>query len=95
MADVVVAGAAGRMGSRLVALLQEDKDLRLVAAIEAPGHAALGKDAGEVAGVGRLGVPITVDPDARCGRAASSSSSRSPKRASPICDRSRAMAGGR
>ena len=49
MADVVVAGAAGRMGSRLVALLQEGKELRLVAAIEAPGHPAVSRDAGEVA----------------------------------------------
>ena len=64
MADVVVAGAAGRMGNRLVALLQEDKELRLVAALEAPGHAALGRDAGEAAGVGRLTVPITADADA-------------------------------
>ena len=64
MADVVVAGAAGRMGNRLVALLQEDKELRLVAALEAPGHPALGRDAGEAAGVGRLTVPITADADA-------------------------------
>ena len=68
MADVVVAGAAGRMGSRLVALLQEDKELRLVAALEAPGHPALGRDAGEAAGVGRLGVPITADAEAVLGR---------------------------
>ena len=63
MADVVVAGAAGRMGSRLVTLLQEETDLHLVAALEAPGHPALLKDAGELAGVGRLGVPITADPE--------------------------------
>jgi 4-hydroxy-tetrahydrodipicolinate reductase len=68
MADVVVAGAAGRMGSRLVALLQEDGAFRLVAALEAPGHAALLKDAGEVAGVPRLGVPITADPESVLGR---------------------------
>ena len=68
MADVVVAGAAGRMGSRLVALLQEDKDLRLVAALEAPGHPAVSRDAGEVAGVGRLGVPITDDPESVLGQ---------------------------
>src|SRR4026209_255759 len=53
MADVVIAGAAGRMGSRLVANLQGDKELRLVAALEAPGHPALGKDVGEGAGGGR------------------------------------------
>ena len=67
MADVVVAGAAGRMGCRLVATLQGDKDLRLVAALEAPGHPALGKDAGEVAGVGRAGVAITADPEGALG----------------------------
>ena len=50
MTDVVVAGAAGRMGSRIVACLQGDADLKLVAAIEAVGHAACGNDAGEAAG---------------------------------------------
>lgn len=62
MTDVVVAGAAGRMGSRVVACLGEAADLRLVAALEAPGHPRLGADAGEVAGVGRLGVTIGADP---------------------------------
>jgi len=62
MADVVVAGAAGRMGSRLVALLQEEKDLRLVAALEAAGHPAVGQDAGLMAGTRARGVPITDDP---------------------------------
>ena len=68
MADVVVAGAAGRMGSRLVALLQQESELRLVAALEAPGHAALGHDAGESAGIGRLGIPIGADVDAALGK---------------------------
>ena len=61
MTDVVVAGAAGRMGSRLVACLQGDAELKLVAAVEAPGHPQIGADAGEVAGVGRLGVGLTDD----------------------------------
>jgi len=56
------------MGSRLVALLQPESELRLVAALEAPGHAALGRDAGESAGVGRLGIPIGADVDAALGR---------------------------
>lgn len=68
MADVVIAGAAGRMGSRLIALLQEEKELRLVAALEAPGHPALLKDAGEVAGIPRLGLLITADPEAALGK---------------------------
>ena len=63
MADVVVAGAAGRMGSRLVALLSGDAEFRLVAALEAAGHPALKRDAGEVAGVGRLGVALSDDAE--------------------------------
>jgi 4-hydroxy-tetrahydrodipicolinate reductase len=59
-ANIVVGGAAGRMGSRIVAL-HRDAGLRLAAALEAPGHGALGRDAGEAAGVGSLGVPITAD----------------------------------
>ena len=68
MAEVVVAGAAGRMGSRLIALLKDDPELRLVAALEAPGHPALGRDAGESAGVGRTAVPISDDVEAAIGR---------------------------
>lgn len=68
MADVVVAGAAGRMGSRLVALLQQEAGLRLVAALEAPGHPALGRDAGESAGLGRIGIPIAEDVEAALGQ---------------------------
>lgn len=68
MTDVVVAGAAGRMGSRVVACLHEASDLRLVAALEAKGHPALGRDAGEAAGVGRLGVVIGVDAAAAIAR---------------------------
>jgi len=59
-ANIVVGGAAGRMGSRIVALHRE-AGLRLAAALEAPGHRALGRDAGEVAGAGVLGVPLTAD----------------------------------
>jgi 4-hydroxy-tetrahydrodipicolinate reductase len=64
MIDVVVAGAAGRMGSRVIACLGEAADLRLVAALEAPGHPRLGADAGEVAGTGRRGVTLGADPAA-------------------------------
>jgi 4-hydroxy-tetrahydrodipicolinate reductase len=34
----------------------------VVAALEQPGHPALGRDAGELAGGGALGVPISADP---------------------------------
>src|SRR2546429_4309317 len=60
--DVVVAGAAGRMGTRIIACLQGDPALRLVGALEAPAHPTLGRDAGELAGVGRLGVAVGGHP---------------------------------
>ena len=63
-ANIIVGGAAGRMGMRIVALLGEVPGLRLVGALEAASHPSVGRDAGEVAGVGRLGVPITGDPKA-------------------------------
>ncbi|OGL26792.1 MAG: 4-hydroxy-tetrahydrodipicolinate reductase [Candidatus Rokubacteria bacterium RIFCSPLOWO2_12_FULL_69_21] len=52
------------MGCRVIACLADAPDLALVGALEAPGHAALGRDAGEVAGIGRLGVPVTPTPPA-------------------------------
>jgi 4-hydroxy-tetrahydrodipicolinate reductase len=64
MVDLVVAGAAGRMGGRIIALTRESADLRVVAALERPGHPALDRDAGELAGAGTLGVPVTADPAA-------------------------------
>lgn len=50
MIKVIVAGAAGRMGARLVALIEESAALTLVGAIEKKGHVAVGEDAGELAG---------------------------------------------
>jgi len=62
--DVIVAGAAGRMGNRIIACLADTPDLRLVAALEAPGHASLGGDAGELAGVGKVDVAVGGDAKA-------------------------------
>src|SRR2546425_12544635 len=62
--EPVVAGAAGRMGTRIVACLVGNPDLRLVGVLEAPAHPTLGRDAGELAGVGRLGVAVSGDPAA-------------------------------
>lgn len=61
MIKVIVAGAAGRMGCRLVALVKDSTALALAGAIEHKGHHALGEDAGEIAGSGRTGVSITDD----------------------------------
>lgn len=59
MANLIVSGAAGRMGRLLIALIAADRLHKLVGALEAPGVSLLGADAGETAGAGRLGVRIT------------------------------------
>ena len=61
MTRVGVVGAAGKMGRTLISLIQQSSDLSLCAAIEQPGVAVLGQDAGELAGAGSAGVPITDD----------------------------------
>ncbi|HEV8328690.1 MAG TPA: 4-hydroxy-tetrahydrodipicolinate reductase [Nitrospiraceae bacterium] len=61
MINVIVAGAAGRMGCRLVALIKESTTLTLAGAVEGKGHQAVGDDAGEIAGCGHAGIPITDD----------------------------------
>jgi 4-hydroxy-tetrahydrodipicolinate reductase len=53
-----VNGAGGRMGQRIVALAHNDRLLIVGGAYEAAASPQLGKDAGELAGVGRIGVPI-------------------------------------
>ena len=59
--NVIVCGAAGRMGKLLVTLVREHPETQLVGAIEAPGHSALGKDVGEVAGIGALEIKVADD----------------------------------
>lgn len=58
MIRVAIAGAAGRMGRTLIQAIAEDGALQLGAAIEQPDAPSVGADAGEVAGVGALGVAI-------------------------------------
>jgi len=56
-----VNGAAGRMGRRIVALTHADPDLTVAAALEYDQSPFLGQDAGELAGIGSIGVPITAE----------------------------------
>jgi 4-hydroxy-tetrahydrodipicolinate reductase len=51
-------GAGGRMGQRIVALAHADPLLAVAGAYEAPQSPHVGKDAGELAGVGKIGVPV-------------------------------------
>jgi 4-hydroxy-tetrahydrodipicolinate reductase len=59
---LVIVGAAGRMGRNLVRTVHETPGARVAAAIERPDSPAVGKDAGEIAGIGPIGVPVTDDP---------------------------------
>ena len=56
---IIVCGVGGRMGGAVVRAIQQSDDFKLAAAIDKPGSARLGKDAGEIAGAGHLGVAIT------------------------------------
>lgn len=58
MTPIVVCGAAGRMGKLLVQLVLAEPRAKLVGAVEAPRHPALGRDAGELAGMAPAGVPV-------------------------------------
>lgn len=58
---LAVVGAGGRMGRMLVRAIAEDPRCTLVGATERAGSAAIGEDAGMLAGAGRLGVGITDD----------------------------------
>jgi len=64
MTRIAIPGAAGRMGRNLIDACQRADGLALGVATERPGHDLLGSDAGVVAGVGELGVPIGGDLEA-------------------------------
>jgi len=58
-----IAGAGGRMGRNLIEAVLKAPDAALAAALEMPGSALLGKDAGELVG-SPCGVAVTSDVDA-------------------------------
>jgi 4-hydroxy-tetrahydrodipicolinate reductase len=58
---LIVAGAGGRMGRTLVKAITEIDGVTLVGAVDAPGSAVIGRDAGELAGVGANGVRVATD----------------------------------
>jgi 4-hydroxy-tetrahydrodipicolinate reductase len=57
--NIVVCGAGGRMGGAVLRALRQTSAVELVGAVDRPGSPRLGKDAGEMAGAGKLGVPLT------------------------------------
>ncbi len=64
MADMklVVTGAAGRMGQSLIRAIDAIDGAELFGAIEQSQSAAIGQDAGVLAGIGETGAIITDDP---------------------------------
>jgi len=68
--NAVIIGAAGRMGCALVRAACELRDqLAISGAIASTSSDSLGRDAGELAGVGRLDIAVTDDLAAALGRA--------------------------
>jgi len=65
MADMrlIVAGAGGRMGRTLIKAIADTDGVVLAGAVEAAGSAVIGRDTGELAGLGANGIKVAVDPE--------------------------------
>jgi 4-hydroxy-tetrahydrodipicolinate reductase len=61
MIKIAITGAGGRMGRRIAALAIESEQFDIVGALEAPQSEHLGKDLGELAGLGPFGVKIATE----------------------------------
>jgi len=58
---LIVAGASGRMGRTLVQAIAATDGVTLAGAVEAAGAPAIGRDAGELAGLARNGIPVVAE----------------------------------
>src|SRR3990172_7892754 len=63
MIKIAITGAGGRMGRTLIEACTQAEGMSLAAALERPGASVIGLDAGELAGVGRLGVAVRPSPN--------------------------------
>lgn len=61
MQRIAVMGAAGRMGKILIEAVQQTEGAALKAAIDRPDSSLIGADAGELAGLGKIGVKLVGD----------------------------------
>jgi 4-hydroxy-tetrahydrodipicolinate reductase len=59
---LVIAGAGGRMGRTLIHAVAATKGVKLAGAVEAADSAVIGRDAGELAGLGANGIKVVSDP---------------------------------
>ncbi len=58
---IAIVGAPGRMGRNLIQAVVHANGVELGAALARPGSSLIGTDAGELAGVGKLDVPVVDD----------------------------------
>jgi 4-hydroxy-tetrahydrodipicolinate reductase len=58
MIKAIVAGAAGRMGGRIIHMILKSREVELAAAFERPDHPSVGGDVGEAVGLGHLGMRL-------------------------------------
>ena len=54
----IVVGAAGKMGARIIHIIKETPGIELFRAVERPDHPLIGKEIGEIVGLGKMGVPL-------------------------------------
>ncbi|MBM4284044.1 MAG: 4-hydroxy-tetrahydrodipicolinate reductase [Deltaproteobacteria bacterium] len=59
MIKAIVSGAAGRMGGRIIHMMEGVPGIMLAGAVERPDHFAVGQDVGEVVGLPRKNLPVS------------------------------------
>lgn len=63
MLNIAITGAGGRMGRTLIEACQQSDHCQVSAAFERLDSSLIGSDAGELAGIGNIGVEVTGDID--------------------------------
>jgi len=58
MIKAIVTGAGGRMGGRIISIISQTSGIEAVGAVEKKGHPAVGRDVGEMLGLGKIGVVV-------------------------------------
>jgi 4-hydroxy-tetrahydrodipicolinate reductase len=58
MVKAIVSGAAGRMGARIISMIHGSEGIILAGAFEHPENRYVGQDAGQLAGLGEIGIRI-------------------------------------
>jgi len=60
---VAITGALGRMGSNIIKTINQQDDMKVVAAFEVPNHPKKGEDVGKLIGIGEIGVPLSTSDE--------------------------------